>query len=254
MDFIGGLETNTPELFTSAGAQQALHPLRRTADRVTRQIEAFAEKLDRFKQKGNKTDDFGRFQAAFQLVKSYQTFAQDAIQDISKQNTLKRAKMGWGTSRSNETMSDPKTQEELQRLQLEANTWQLLLNLISVDNPAGHVMDKEAQETAFQQLHRYSSDREVWEQFLSADHYARECVIVMKWLEHTAATQYQDIDALIADLERRRSEVKGSGRMAGCTPKRPSRVRNDCGPGRSRLSLMTLGLRFHSFARTRQDL
>lgn len=205
----GGLETNTPELFTSAGAQQALHPLRRTADRVTRQIEAFAEKLDRFKQKGNKTDDFGRFQAAFQLVKSYQTFAQDAIQDISKQNTLKRAKMGWGTSRSNETMSDPKTQEELQRLQLEANTWQLLLNLISVDNPAGHVMDKEAQETAFQQLHRYSSDREVWEQFLSADHYARECVIVMKWLEHTAATQYQDIDALIADLERQAERGQG---------------------------------------------
>lgn len=202
-------ETTTPELFTSAGAQQALHPLRRTADRVTRQIEAFAEKLDRFKQKGNRTDDFGRFQAAYQLVKSYQTFTQDAIQDISKQSTLKRAKMGWSASRNETAAQDPKTEEELQRLQLEANTWQLLLNLISIDNPAGHEMDKEAQETAFQKLHRYSSDREVWEQFLTADPYARECVIVMKWLEHTAKTQSQDIDSLIADLEKQAERGQG---------------------------------------------
>ena len=202
-------ETTTPELFTSAGAQQALHPLRRTADRVTRQIEAFAEKLDRFKQKGNRADDFGRFQAAYQLVQSYQTFTQDAIQDISKQSTLKRAKIGLSTSRNETVAQDSKTEEELQRLQLEANTWQLLLNLISIDNPAGHEMDKEAQETAFQKLHRYSSDREVWEQFLTADPYARECVIVLKWLEHTAKTQSQDIDSLIADLEKQAERGKG---------------------------------------------
>lgn len=209
LDVAEDSETTAPGLFTSAGAQQALHPLRRTADRVTRQIEAFAEKLDRFKQKGNKADDFGRFQAAYQLVKSYQTFTQDAIQDISKQSTLKRAKMGWSANR-NETMPhDPKTEEELQRLQLEANTWQLLLNLISIDNPAGNAANKEAQDTAFQKLHRYSSDREVWEQFINADYYARECVIVMKWLEHTVKIQPQDIDSLIADLERQAERGQG---------------------------------------------
>ncbi|KAI9928847.1 Nucleoporin nup84 [Aspergillus wentii] len=201
----------TPELFTSAGAQQALHPLRRTADRVTRQIEAFAEKLDRFKQKGSRGDDFGNFQAAYQLVKSYQTFAQDAIQDISKQHTLKRAKMGWNATRANGIpQPDPKTEEELQRLQLEANTWQLLLNLISIDDPASRASSKQAQETAFQKLHRYSSDREIWEQFLGADHYALECVVIMKWLEHTAKTGIQDIDSLIADLEKQ-SERAASG-------------------------------------------
>ena len=167
---------------------------------MTRQIEAFAEKLDRFKQKDTRDgDDFGRFQAAYHLVKSYQGFTTNTVEDISKQNTLKRAKMGWSTARSDEASHDPKTEEELQRLQLEANTWQLLLNLISIGRPAARKVDREAQETAFQKLHRYSSDREVWEHFLGADYYARECVVVMKWLESTFVPS--DIDALIADLE-----------------------------------------------------
>ncbi|KAH1627953.1 hypothetical protein KXX21_000658 [Aspergillus fumigatus] len=205
----GGSDVFTPGLFTSAGARQALHPLRRTADRVTRQIEAFAERLDRFKQKG-RTDDFGNYQAAYQLVKSYQVLAQDAIQDITKQNTLKRAKMGWSTSRTNGTAShDPKIEEELQRLQLEANTWQLLLNLISIDDPPSKASCKKAQETVFQKLHRYSSDREVWESFLSADHYALECVIIMKWLERTATTTPQDIDSLISELESQAERGQG---------------------------------------------
>ena len=209
LDVAGNSQTATPELFTSAGAQQALHPLRRTADRVTQQIEAFAEKLDRFKQTEFRDgDDIGRFQAAYRLVKSYQGLTTNAVDGISKQSTLKRAKMGWGAARGNESLShDPKTEEELQRLQLEANTWQLFLNLINMGNPIGHKHVKEAQETAFQKLHRYSSDREVWEHFLGADYYARECVVVMKWLESTFVPR--DIDALIADLESQAERGQG---------------------------------------------
>ncbi|KAL4905953.1 hypothetical protein BDW74DRAFT_167585 [Aspergillus multicolor] len=199
----------TSEFFTSAGAQQALHPLRRTADRVTRQIEAFAERLDRFKQKANRDDEFQNYQAVYQLVKGYQTIAQDAIQDLSKQNTLKKAKSGWGLNNGNST-SDPKTEEELQRLQLEANTWQLLLNLVSVDDPASKASYRQAQETVFQKLHRYSSDREIWEQFIKADQYAVECVVIMKWLEQTARSSTQDIDSLISELEKQAERGQGA--------------------------------------------
>ncbi|KAL4809560.1 107-domain-containing protein [Aspergillus unguis] len=197
------------EFFTSAGAQEALHPLRRTADRVTRQIEAFAEKLDRFKQKVNGADEFGNYQAVYQLVKGYQTIAQDAIREVSKQETLKKAKSGWSFGQSNGTR-DAKTDEELQRLQLEANTWQLLLNLISVDDPASKASFRQGQESSFQKLHRYSSDREVWDQFMKADQYAVECVIIMKWLEHTARSTPQDIDSLISELERQAERGQGS--------------------------------------------
>ncbi|KAL4916215.1 107-domain-containing protein [Aspergillus aurantiobrunneus] len=205
-----GFGAAASEFFTSAGAQQALHPLRRTADRVTRQIEAFAEKLDRFKQKGNRADEFGNYQAVYQLVKGYQTIAQDVIHDISKQNTLKKAKAGWSFNKANGTSPSDTQTEELQRLQLEANTWQLLLNLVSIDDPASRASYRKAQETTFQKLHRYSSDREVWDQFIKADQYAVECVIIMKWLEHTARTSSQDIDSLISELERQAQRGQGS--------------------------------------------
>ncbi|KAI2839433.1 hypothetical protein CBS11350_7499 [Aspergillus niger] len=206
-----GTDVATPDLFTSAGAQEALHPLRRTADRVTRQIEAFAEKLDRFKQKGNRSDDFSDYQAAYNLVKSYQTLAQDAISDITKQNTLKRAKLGLGAARSNGSASfDPKTAEELRRLQLEADTWRLLLNLISMDDPPRRANSKKSQESVFQDLHRYSPDREVWDHFLAADHYATECVIILKWLERSAKYSTQDVDYLISELESQAERGQGS--------------------------------------------
>ncbi|KAL4790198.1 107-domain-containing protein, partial [Aspergillus venezuelensis] len=204
-----GIDAAASEFFTSAGAQEALHPLRRTADRVTRQIEAFAERLDRFKQKGKQADEFGNYQAVYQLVKGYQTVAQDAIHDIAKQNTLKKAKMGWSLNKSNGA-SDPKTEEDLQRLQLEANTWQLLLNLVSVDDPPSRASYRQAQETVFQKLHRYSSDREVWDQFIKADQYAAECRIVLKWLEQTAQSSHQDIDSLISELEAQAERGQGS--------------------------------------------
>ncbi|GAQ41592.1 nuclear pore complex protein Nup107 [Aspergillus niger] len=206
-----GIDAATPDLFTSAGAQEALHPLRRTADRVTRQIEAFAEKLDRFKQKGNRSEDLSNYQAAYNLVKSYQTLAQDAISDITKQNTLKRAKLGLGAARSNGSASfDPKTAEELRRLQLEADTWRLLLNLISRDDPPRRADSKKSQESVFQNLHRYSPDRDVWDQFLTADHYATECVIILKWLERSAKYSTQDVDYLISELESQAERGQGS--------------------------------------------
>ncbi|PYI19325.1 putative nuclear pore complex protein Nup107 [Aspergillus violaceofuscus CBS 115571] len=199
----------TPDLFTSAGAQEALHPLRRTADRVTRQIEAFAEKLDRFKQQGNRAGELEDYKAAYQLVRSYQELARGTIQDIQKDHTLKRAKLGFGANRANGPM-DTKAQEEMQRLQLEESTWQLFCNLITITNPHRIAKSKERQATAFQNLHRYSSDREVWEQFLDSDAYAVECVVILKWLEYTAKNSSQDIDDLISELETQAQRGQGS--------------------------------------------
>lgn len=186
----------SPQLFTASGAQEVLQPLRRTADRVTRQIEAFADKLDQFKRK-NTSDEFQKIQAAYKLVESYRDLAQNAIQDINKEQTVKRAKAGFRSSAAR----DPKADEEVRRLQLEVDTWRLLLNLISIDDPASRQSFKEGRQTAFQNLHRYSTDREVWEEFLGADQYALECVLAMRWLEETSKTGNQELDVLITDME-----------------------------------------------------
>ncbi|KAH8697334.1 putative nuclear pore complex protein Nup107 [Talaromyces proteolyticus] len=184
-------------IFSSSGVQQVLHPLRRTADRVTRQMDAFAEKLDRFKQQ-DRTQ--GSYQAAFSLIKNYQLHASDAINEATRQSTLKRAKLGWNASREAD-LSTATSEEDLQRLQLEIDTWDILLNLIAVDDPTAISHAKEAQKSVFQNLHRYSTDREVWEQFLDADQHATECVMVMKWLETKAKSSAQQLDSVIANLE-----------------------------------------------------
>lgn len=159
--------------------------------------------MDQFKRK-NATDDFQKVQAAYKLVESYRDLAQNAIHEIPKQQTLKRAKMGYQSSGSH-----PKTDEEVQRLQLEVDTWGLLLNLISIDDPSSRLSYMEGQQTAFQNLHRYSSDREVWEQFLNADQYATECVIAMRWLEETSKTGNQELDLLISDMEAQAERGQG---------------------------------------------
>jgi nuclear pore complex protein Nup107 len=174
-----------------------LRPLRSTADRVTRQIEAFAEKLDQFKRK-NTTDEFQNVQAAYKLVESYRDFTQNAMNELNRQQTLKKAKSGFRTSTA---ADDTQAETEAQRLQLQVDTWRLLLNLISIDDPASRASFKEGQREAFQNLHRYSSDREIWEEFLNADQYALECVVSMRWLEETAKAAPQEIDNMIKELE-----------------------------------------------------
>lgn len=196
-------------MFTSSGIQEALHPLRHTADRVTRQMQAFAEKLDRFKQQDRTQDS--SYLAAYNLIKSYQQHASDAIKDASRQNTLQKARMGWNMNRVAE-QPDSKTQEDLRRLQLEVDTWDLVLNLITTDDPDRVKNLKKAQKTGFQSLHRYSTDKEIWDQFLSADNYASECSMVMKWLEVRAKSSSQHLDTMIADLEAQAD--RGSGLWA----------------------------------------
>lgn len=191
-------------MFTAAGAQEALHPLRRTADRVTRQIEAFADKLDQFKRQ-NSTDEFNNAQAAYKLVASYRDLANNAIKEIEKQQIVDRAKSGLRSS----GIQEAKSTEEIRRLQLESDTWRLLLNLISIDDPSSRARYKVGQQTAFQELHRYSTDREIWEQFLNADQYGLECVIAMRWLEETSKTGDQDMDGLITEMERHSQRGEG---------------------------------------------
>lgn len=193
----------SPQLFTAAGAQEAFDPLRRTADRVTKQIEAFAKELDHFKHKSS-GKDFQNISAAYELVEKYRSLTENAIEEAQKQQKIKRAK----NFRSSGT-DDPKAEEDLRRMQLELDTWRLLVNLLSVDDPASRVSYKESRETAFQSLHRYSSDREVWEQFLGVDQYATECVVAMNWLQQTSKTGDYELEHLITDMEAQAERGQG---------------------------------------------
>jgi nuclear pore complex protein Nup107 len=204
------LQSSTEAFFTSSGLQQALNPLRQTADRVTLQMNAFAEKLERFKQHEQRSStEVEVFQAAYDLIQNYQVFAKDRIRDLSKQASVRRAKGGWNNPLRENAPAGNQSDEVVQRLQLESETWELLLNLISVDEPSSRAYTKSSQNAAFRNLHRYSSDREIWEQFLDADQFAKECVVVMKWLENIAQSTPQSWDSLIIELEAQAERGEG---------------------------------------------
>ncbi|OJD21169.1 hypothetical protein ACJ73_07494 [Blastomyces percursus] len=203
----------SPGLLTTSDIQQVLNPLRSTADRVTSQIEAFAQSLNQFKQhaRGARPGDPETFHEACRLVHKYQKIAETAAKELSRTNSLRKAKqsaMNRGTGAS-QGPNRGKLDEQLRRWQLEAETWELFFHMLSIDDPESRARAQRVQQTVLQSLHRYSSDKDVWDKFLEADHFALENVVVLKWLEKTARSSPQDIDGLILELETQAERGQG---------------------------------------------
>ncbi|EEH41474.2 hypothetical protein PAAG_03037 [Paracoccidioides lutzii Pb01] len=201
----------SPGLLTPADIQQVINPLRNTANRVTSQIEAFAQSLNQFKQHDHGSGDPGTFLEACKLVQKYKKIAETTAKELSKTSTLRKVKQSTNNRESGSSQSPnrAKLDEQIRRWQLEAETWELVLQMISIDDPDSRLRVQKAQQTVLQSLHRYSTDQEVWNKFLEADHFASENVIVLKWLEQTARSSPQDIDALISDLETQAERGQG---------------------------------------------
>lgn len=206
---------NPADLMGSADLQQVLHPLRHAADRVGRQIATFAETLDKFKQADKPSKkDTGAFQETCLLIKKYEAIATESKENLSKQGALKRSRQsswgkskGIGTQSQSEAPSAAQVDEEITRLKLEAQTWTLLHHLININDPDTHAKSAEKRRTALESLHRYSSDREIWERFLTADQFSLECINVLKWLEANCSTD--DLESLISDLEAQADRGQG---------------------------------------------
>lgn len=194
-----------PELQSSIDVQQAMRPLRRTADRVSMQIETFAMNLDRFRRQARGPSDPQTYSEACDLVRRYHKVAQDSVAQLSKARAPRKSKQSTlsssrGTAKDDQGR-DAGHDEELRRRELEAETWDLLLQFLSTGDPESRQRSKQAQGTVLQSLHRYSSDREVWEGFLEADIFAEECVAVLRWLEKSARRSTRGVDARISQHE-----------------------------------------------------
>lgn len=186
-----------------------LNPLRNTANRVADQIDQFAQNLGRFKRQSRGPDDPEAFNAACDLVRKYRTIAEHSVEDLS-QDPLKKAKQLIQSARGT-SLEDRRNGEQIMRWKLEAETWELLFELLSVDGPERRRKAEWAQRTVLQDIHRYSSDAEVWDKFLEADHFALECVIILKWLEKSARGSGSDqmIDQLVSNLETQAERGQG---------------------------------------------
>ena len=226
----------SPALLTVGDVHRVLHPLQATADRVGKQVEQFAETLDRLSvKKQQKPQKDCRH--VLPLIKEYEKIADDTVKRLRKYHEPERQekwKRSWRRRlRSSSGRSTPisiheddnadeglhTTLQDLQRWEQERQTWQLLGLMIEIDHP---IPDTEISLPNSTQMfsrphqncevHRYSTEQAIWQSFLAENDVAWERYVIVEWLKLSAEGSGQDIDTVIEQLDT--DAERGSGLWA----------------------------------------
>ena len=210
---------SSPDVLTTGDVEEAFHPLRTVADRVGQQVEQFAETLDKYnaKKRRHKRVDHKR---VLELVGEYKKIALDTVKRLEELHGPElrdrlHQKRDRNTERSsrhyNASDEDPEprlglktTVADLQRWQLESQTWELLEVLLQARHRELRSEIQKLAETGLDapsRVHRYSSESEVWTRFVAEDDLARERNTVLKWLMGCADSSGPKINTIIEHLE-----------------------------------------------------
>ncbi len=196
-----------------------LYPLREAANRVGREVEKFAEALDGYNplQASNEAE---KYEMTFDLLDAYHDIATKAANRLRGQHASDAAKRNgqqWRTKMRgfkiaqdlDEEMEDADgelqlyenatTVDDLQWWEEEARTWDLLRRLAAQHYP--HPAEDLALKPAPPPIHKYSSESQVYDNFLETNSKAKEREIVLRWLKETADESGEDIDDLVRDLQ-----------------------------------------------------
>lgn len=213
--------------------QKSLYPLQANADRVGKQVEKFAETLDRLSttrlQHKAKVD----CRDVLPVVLSYKKIAHDTVEQLIKVSTHEKQHemtRSWkcklrcsGTStpkpaKANEDRDSTShsTAEDLKRWEQEEQTWDLFGLMLQVEFPTSQAdaqtpgpNERFVRPSKGPDLHRYSSEQEVWNRFLAEDDLAWERHAVVEWLKRSAESSGPDIEFVVKELES--SADRGSG-------------------------------------------
>ena len=228
--------SETPALLTVSDVHRTLHPLQSAADRVGKQVEQFAETLDRL-YAGNQSRQHTDCRYVLPLVESYRNIASDTVKRLKKFHAPERDQRlssSWkrrlrsSSGRSTPTLAHPEDEEELrmnttvedlQRWEQEEQTWDLLGVMLQLEYPVqqDNVQDPKLNQGSLRPsrnigVHRYSSERKVWNRFLAEDDLAWERHSVVEWLKRSAESSGQDIDSVVKQLDS--GADRGSGLWA----------------------------------------
>ena len=228
-------EDTEPSFLTVKDVQRVVHPLQEAADRIGRQVERFAETLDRLTVETKvQPNDCRR---ALPMVCEYEKIAADTVKRLKRFHDPERQESLRGSwrrklHRGSRTPTPPRrsrqvqkegfgttTVEDLHRWEQEHQTWQLVRLLLQsqypVKNGPNPLPDQEAKFQRPQedrQVHRYSSEREVWRAFLKDFEDVWEKNVVVEWLRTSADSSGQEIGSVIEQLEK--NADRGSGLSA----------------------------------------
>lgn len=187
-----------------------LHPLKDAANRVGREVERFAEVLDRYNPL-RADNPIEKKEMAFELIEEYHAISVKAVERLRNDlrfgsGAQKRKELKFGSpdamdedepedaiSRS-QNINPNTTPEDLEHWEKETRTWDLLHRMATLQfsppqpQPTNHI-------------HRYSPEIEVWQSFLQNDPVGLERCTVLQWLKDTANETGEDIHVLVQELQ-----------------------------------------------------
>ncbi|KAK3695243.1 107-domain-containing protein [Podospora appendiculata] len=172
--------------------------------KVSDEVEFFAAELDRYNTDLRGSPAEKRAQV-FKLVDSYHTYTRkkaDKLRD--RQSNQRSARKGrWQRGPSADMDIDEVDgvnvaagSEELQRVEEEAQTWDLLRRLLPLRYREPAVLPTKAQSDPSTQ-----SRGQWWDDFIVSDSIARERKIVLEWLQSGATTSRPPIDEVVSELQ-----------------------------------------------------
>ncbi|KAI9827544.1 MAG: Nucleoporin nup84 [Thelocarpon impressellum] len=238
------LTTVQPSLLDPDQYEDAIYPLKAAADRVGREVEKFAEQLDRLNPRNHKGGSVDRYNSALELVDEYRSLAGAAVDRLRSKHAPRRQKQvhnRWrqriesfkgdgaadvpedslelhdggdesGHGRSSSTSTAPTTVDDLKHWEQEEQTWSLFRQLIELQcpkpGPDGN-KEKDARLSAVGEINRFTSEDKIWDRFLIEDDLAKERQIVLTWLKNNAESSGKDIDILVEQLEGGADRGKG---------------------------------------------
>ncbi|KAF2032608.1 hypothetical protein EK21DRAFT_98738 [Setomelanomma holmii] len=228
----GTLSLGTSRSTNGAASNDPLEPLRSMANRVGKEVEKFAERVDHWHTHGNDTDR-AKYQTTVKMIGKFRDVAETQVKELKRahaaehkgeqeRSTRRRiqdmaeapdanALSTFGQpTRSNALSLDfkdrhePESLRNLRQWQAELATWELVKIAIDRHQPEPGTDGAAEKQKRLSQIggnKRYSPNNEIWDRFLVEDDQAKEKAIVLRWLEQTARNERTDIDSITAQLE-----------------------------------------------------
>ncbi|KAF2188105.1 nuclear pore complex protein-like protein Nup107 [Zopfia rhizophila CBS 207.26] len=208
--------------------EDPLQPLRTMAERVGKEVEKFAERVDHWHTHGNE-DQRAKYHTTLRMVGKFKDLADSRVKELKEKSGVEnRGELAKSVQWMIQNMADsphpsiendlgkpfqpviPSVEpsssniQELRQWQAESATWDLLRIIIELYHPEPGLDVMAAKRARLAKVggaYRYSPNSEIWERFLLEDDQAKEKLLILRWLEKTAESNESDIQSITEQLE-----------------------------------------------------
>ncbi|KAH8883986.1 hypothetical protein GQ53DRAFT_786529 [Thozetella sp. PMI_491] len=174
-----------------------------TAIQVNEDVEEFAGELDRFNAERGKGSPTEQRASIFKFVDNLYLYTRKRADQLQKRRLRARSTRGGSYQRATSTEMDideaddgsaTDNSEDLQRVEEEAQTWDLLRRLLPLRY-------RDTSQPKLRADVPTGSRQEAWNEFLLADSSAIEKKVILEWLQNSAS-HGPPIDDVVRDLQR----------------------------------------------------